>query len=136
MAADYVVEGSVRKAGNRIRITAQLIDTELGNHLWSEHYDRELQDIFAIQDEVTTAIVGAIVGQVQAAGIDKVRRRRTGSLEAYDWFLRGLEHFNRSGSDDTGPARTMFERAIQADPNFARAYALLAETLVEVAIAF
>jgi TolB-like protein/Tfp pilus assembly protein PilF len=136
LAADYVVEGSIRKAGNRIRITAQLIDTELGNHLWSEHYDRELQDIFAIQDEVTAAIVGAIVGQVQAAGIDKVRRRRTGSLEAYDWFLRGLEHFNRSGSDDTGPARTMFERAIQADPNFARAYALLAETLVEIAIAF
>ena len=136
LAADYVVEGSIRKAGNRIRITAQLIDTELGNHLWSEHYDRELRDIFAIQDEVTTAIVGAIVGQVQSAGIDKVRRRRTGSLEAYDWFLRGLEHFNRSGSDDTGPARTMFERAIQADPNFARAYALLAETLVEVAIAF
>jgi TolB-like protein/Flp pilus assembly protein TadD len=136
LGAQYMVEGSVRRASNRIRITAQLIDANLGNHLWSEHYDRKLRDIFAIQDEVTTAIVGAVVGQVQAAGIDKARRRRTGSLEAYDWFLRGLEHFNRSGSDDTGPAKTMFERAIQADPNFAQAHAFLAETLVEVAVAF
>ena len=75
LGAQYVVEGSIRKAGNRIRITAQLIDGELGNHLWSEHYDRELQDIFAIQDEVTTAIIGAVVGQVQSAGIERVRRQ-------------------------------------------------------------
>jgi tetratricopeptide (TPR) repeat protein len=94
------------------------------------------RDVFAIQDEVTRDIVATIVGQVQAAGIDNVRRRRTDSLAAYDCFLRGLEHRNRSGSDDTGPARDMFARAVEIDPNFAQAHALLAEMLVEVAVGF
>jgi len=132
LGVQYVVEGSVRKMGSHVRIAAQLIDAGTGSHLWAERYDRELQAVFAIQDEVTAAIVAAIAGQVQAAGIDKVRRKRTGSLAAYDYFLRGLEHLNRFGSEDTVPARDMFTRAIEIDPDFAQAHALLAWSLVEV----
>ena len=132
LGVQYVVEGSVRKMGSHIRIAVQLVDTGTGKHLWAERYDRELQAVFAIQDELTTAIVAAIAGQVQAAGIDKARRKRTGSLAAYDYFLRGLEHFNRSGSDNTVPARDMFARALETDPDFAQAHALLAWSLVEV----
>ncbi len=132
LGVQYVVEGSVRRAHEHIRITAQLVEAGTGGHLWAHRYDRGLWDIFAIQDEVTTAIVAAIAGQVQAAGIDRVRRKRTDNLAAYDFFLRGLEHYNRAGSDDTAPARDMFARAIDIDPNFAQAHALLAEMLVEI----
>ena len=132
LGVQYLVEGSVRKMGSHIRIAVQLVDTGTGNHLWAERYDRELQAVFAIQDELTTAIVATIAGQVQAAGIEKARRKRTDSLAAYDYFLRGLEHFNRSGSDDTVPARNMFARALEIDPDFAQAHALLAWSLVEV----
>jgi TolB-like protein/Flp pilus assembly protein TadD len=132
LGVQYLVEGSIRKMGSHIRIAVQLVDTGTGNHLWGERYDRELQAVFAIQDEVTTAIVAAIAGHVQAAGIDKARRKRTGSLAAYDCFLRGLEHFNRSGSENTVPARDMFSRALEIDPDFAQAHALLAWSLVEV----
>jgi TolB-like protein/Tfp pilus assembly protein PilF len=132
LGVQYVVEGSVRKMGAHVRIAVQLIDTGTGNHLWAERYDRELQAIFAIQDEVTTAIVAAIAGQVQAAGIDKVRRKRTGSLAAYDYFLRGLAHVVRFGGDDIFPARDMFARAIEIDPDFAQAHAFLAWSLVEI----
>jgi TolB-like protein len=132
LGAQYVVEGSVRRGGERVRITAQLIDADTGGHLWAHRYDRDLRDIFAIQDEVTMAIVGTVVGQVQAAGIDRARRKRTDSMAAYDYFLRGLEYHNRAGSDDTAPARQMFERAIEIDPDFARAHALLSWSLCEV----
>ncbi len=134
LGVQYVAEGSVRKKESHVRIAVRLIDTATGHHLWAERYDRELelQAVFAIQDEVTAAIVAAVAGQVQAAGIDRVRRKRTGSLAAYDFFLRGLAHFNRSGDDDTVPARDMFSRAIEVDPDFAQAHALLAELLVEV----
>jgi adenylate cyclase len=131
LGAQYVVEGSVRRGGACVRITAQLIDAGTGGHLWAHRYDRDLRDIFAIQDEVTMAIVGTVVGQVQAAGIDRARRKRTDSMAAYDYFLRGLEHHNRAGSDDTARARQMFERAIEIDPGFARAHALLSWTLCE-----
>ncbi|HET7237577.1 MAG TPA: BTAD domain-containing putative transcriptional regulator, partial [Terrimicrobiaceae bacterium] len=132
LGVQYIVEGSVRRMGSRIRIAVQLIDSGSGSHIWAERYDRDLDSLFEIQDQVTAAFVGAIVGQVEAAGIDKVRRKRTDSLLAYDFFLRGLEHLNRSGSDDTLPARDMLTRAIEVDPSFARAYALLSWALVEV----
>jgi adenylate cyclase len=131
LGVQYVVEGSVRRAGTHIRITAQLIDATTGSHLWANRYDRGLADIFAMQDEVATAIVGIVVGQVQAAGIDRVRRKRTDSFAAYDFFLRGLEHFNRAGGDDTVPAQHMFERAIEVDPDFAQGHAMLALILSE-----
>src|SRR5262249_11842876 len=123
LGVQYLVEGSIRKMGSHIRIAVQLVDTGQGNHLWAERYDRELQAGLTIQYEVTTSIVAAIAGHVQAAGIDKARRKRTGSLAAYDYFLRGLEHFNRSGTDDTIPARDMFARAAEIDPDFAQAHA-------------
>jgi TolB-like protein/Tfp pilus assembly protein PilF len=125
LGAPYIVEGSVRKSGQRIRISAQLIDAASGNHLWSERYDRDLADIFAIQDEVTAAIAGTVAGQVQIAGIESVRRR-TGNLAAYDWYLKGLEHGDRAGAEDTLPAMSCFAKAIELDPSFARAHALLA----------
>jgi TolB-like protein len=132
LGVHYIVEGSVRRSGEHIRITAQLIDAATSGHLWAHRYDRALRDIFAIQDEVVAAIVGTVVGQVQAAGIDRVRHKRTDNMAAYDYFLRGLEYHNRSGSDDTAPACQMFERAIEIDPDFARAHALLAWNLCEV----
>jgi TolB-like protein/Flp pilus assembly protein TadD len=132
LGVQYVVEGSIRKMGSHVRIAVQLIDAGTGSHLWAERYDRELQAIFAIQDEATAAIVAAITGHVQAAGIDKARRKRTGSLAAYDYFLRGLEHFNLAGIDHTVPARDMFARALETDPDFARAHALLATILAEI----
>ena len=135
LEAQYVVEGSVRRAADRLRITAQLINAASGNHLWSERYDRDIRDMFEVQDEVASAIVGAIVGHVEAAGIDKLRRKRTGSPMAYDCFLRGLEHFNRSGTEDTVPAKQFFDEAIQIDPSFASGYALLTLTEVELLVA-
>lgn len=135
LGVQYVVEGSVRKTGTQFRITAQLVDATAGSHLWASRYDRKLEDIFATQDEVTTEIASVVVGRVHAAGIDGARRKHTTSLAAYDYFLRGLEHFNRAGSDDTVPAREMFERAIALDPTFAQGHALLAMTLTEAFIA-
>jgi adenylate cyclase len=133
LGARYVVEGSIRKAGSRLRVTAQLIDTETGNHVWSERYDRDLADVFAIQDELTAAIVGAVAGQVQAADISKARRRSTGSLGAYDSYLRGLELYNQT---QMHAAKEQFERAIAADPDFAPAHAMLSQALLEIAMSY
>ena len=132
LGVQYVVVGSIRKMGPQVRIAVQLVDTSTGNHLWAERYDRELQAIFAIQDELTTAIVAAIAGRVEAAGIDKMRHKRTESLAAYDFFLRGLEHSNRFGRDDVVPARDMFACAVEIDPGFGRAHARLAWSLIEL----
>ncbi|MDX1575979.1 MAG: adenylate/guanylate cyclase domain-containing protein, partial [Kiloniellales bacterium] len=121
----YVVEGSVRKFGARVRVTAQLIEAESGNHLWAERYDRDLNDIFAVQDEVTQAIVAALPGRLDAAAFEKGRRRGTESLSAYDYLLRGEWFLQRGGPADS-EALAMFEKATEADPNSARAYARIA----------
>lgn len=131
LGARYVVEGSIRKVGAQLRVTAQLIDTDNGNHVWSERYDRAFADVFAIQDELTTAIVGAVANQVQIADIGKVRRRATANLGAYDNYLRGLELYNQARMR---PARDAFERAIAADANFASAHAMLSQSLLEIAM--
>jgi TolB-like protein len=130
LGAHYIVEGSVRKIGLRIRITAQLVDAATGNHLWAEHYDRELQDIFAIQDEVVMTIVGRLAGQVETAGIGLMRRKRTENLAAYDYLLRGIENRNRFSDNDIDQALLMFRNAIALDPDFAQAYADLSLALV------
>ena len=132
LGANYVVEGSIRRMGTRVRIAVQLIDATSGAHLWAERFDRDLEALFDIQDEVVRAIVATISGQIEAAGIEKARHKRTDSLAAYDCFLRGLEHFNRAGSEDTIPAHDFFARAIEIDADFARAHALLAWALVEI----
>ncbi len=123
----YVVEGSVRKAGKRIRITAQLIEAATSNHIWAERYDRDLEDLFAVQDEVTEHIVWALAGRVGIAEIDHSKRRRTGHLDSYDVLLRGIEAFHRFTKKDNADAVQHFQAAVDLDPGLARAYAWLAE---------
>src|SRR5262249_40898484 len=121
----YVLEGSVRKAGNRVRITAQLIDATTGYHLWSERYDRELQDIFALQDEIVQKIVTTLKLQLTLQEQGYSVRKRTDNLEAYDAFLRGLEYRWRYTKEANAQARQMFEKAVALDPQYAEAYAWL-----------
>jgi adenylate cyclase len=121
----YVMEGSVRKAGNRVRITAQLIDATTGYHLWAENYDGELKDIFALQDGITRKIVTAVAPKLAAGEQPRSGRQETTSIEAYDHFLRGVALFREYRKDSNTMARQMFERAIALDPNYARAYVWL-----------
>jgi adenylate cyclase len=122
----YVLEGSVRKAGQRMRITAQLIDATTGGHLWAERYDRELTDIFALQDEVTQQIVSALKVQLTQGEQERLGHAQTNNVEAYEYFLRGLEYHTHRAQETNVKARQMFEQAIALDPNFAAAYAWLA----------
>jgi adenylate cyclase len=126
----YVVEGGVRRAGDRVRITAQLIDAETGNHIWAERYDRALQDVFAVQDEITRAVVIAIQPAVADAELKRALRRPPENLGAWEAYQRGLWHLGRVSSDDNGRAREYFERAIALDSTFAAAYSHLALTYV------
>ncbi|WP_189343665.1 MULTISPECIES: adenylate/guanylate cyclase domain-containing protein [unclassified Mesorhizobium] len=122
----YVVEGSVRKAGARVRITAQLIEASSGNHVWAERYDRSIDDLFAVQDEVTERIAWALVGKVGTAEIARARQTKT-SLGAYDAFLRGIEAAHRFTEDDTIAAIEFFKLALRGQPDSARAHACLAD---------
>jgi adenylate cyclase len=119
----YVLEGSVRKAANRVRITGQLVDTATGGHLWAERFDGGLGDIFDLQDQVTESIVGAIAPAVEKAEIERAKRKPTESLDAYDHYLRGLassyQLANRQANEE---ALRLFNRAIKLDPGFASAY--------------
>ena len=124
----YVLEGSVRKAGNRVRITAQLIDATSDYHLWAERYDRELQDIFELQDEVTQKIVSALAVKLTEGEQQRLSRPPTENLEAYDCYLRGLEYYFRRTQDANLQARAMFEQAVGLDPQFASAHAYLGRT--------
>jgi adenylate cyclase len=119
----YVVEGSVRKAGNRVRITVQLIDAETDRHIWAERYDRELADIFAIQDEVTAAIVSTLPGRVEAATRDRAARKPTDNMAAYECVLAAKVLHHRSTREDIVKAQRLIERAIELDPNYAHAHA-------------
>jgi adenylate cyclase len=118
----YVLEGSVRKSGDRVRITAQLVDATTGYHVWAERYDRNLKNIFALQDEVTQKIVGALAVKLTEAEQEHVLRKDTDNLEAYDYYLRGREYFFRFTKETMAQARQMFERAIDLDPEYAAAY--------------
>jgi len=124
----YVLEGSVRKADNQVRITAQLIDATTGGHLWAERYDRPLQDIFALQDDVVRKIVTTLKLQLTMQEQGIVVRKTTDNLAAYDYFLRGLESFNRQTQEANAQARQMFEQALGLDPQYAEAYAFLSRT--------
>jgi TolB-like protein/class 3 adenylate cyclase len=118
----YVLEGSVRKAANRVRITAQLVDATTSHHLWAERYDRDLVDIFVLQDEITHQIVTALRVEMQEAELERVRRTPTENLTAYDYVLRGWDYYNRITEETNLQARQMFEKAIQLDPQYAEAY--------------
>jgi adenylate cyclase len=132
----YVVEGSVRKSGKRVRVTAQLIDATTGNHVWGDRYDRELEDIFAVQDEVVRIIASTLVGRVAHAHRNHTQRKPTTNLDAYDWFVQGRELFYNGTPEDNKKACEMFEKAISLDPDYAGAYALLAEAYARDWITF
>jgi adenylate cyclase len=120
---DYVVEGSVRKAADRVRVTVQLIDGETETHIWAERYDRKLEDIFAIQDEVTAAIVATLFGRVEAARHDRVQRKPTENMAAYEYVLTGKVLHHWSNREANAEALRMLSRAIELDPNYAHAHA-------------
>lgn len=117
----HVLEGSVRKANGRVRITAQLVDATTEGHLWAERYDRDLTDIFALQDEVTQKIVAALAVKLTEDEQERLARKYTDNMEAYDFFLQGLEYQNRFTKKANVQARQMFMRAIDLDPEFATA---------------
>ena len=126
LGVSYLLEGSVRRAGDRVRITAQLIEAANGAHLWAERYDRSLDDIFAVQDEVAQRIVYALFGHIQEAGLQRSARKPTASLTAYDCLLRGISHFRGYGDDENQRALEMFERAVALDARYALARSYLA----------
>jgi adenylate cyclase len=118
----YVLEGSVRKAGNRVRITAQLIDGETDNHLWAERYDRELKDIFEVQDEITASIAGQIEPQLRKAEINRSKIARPESMDAWDMYQQGMWHMHLKDEPDFHTAYDLCKRAMEIDSNFAPAY--------------
>ncbi|MDH4010770.1 MAG: tetratricopeptide repeat protein, partial [Desulfobacterales bacterium] len=124
----HVLEGSVRKANGRVRITAQLVDATTQGHLWAERYDRDLKDIFALQDEVTQKIVAALAVKLTEDEQERLVRKYTENMEAYDSFLQGMELIHHHTKEANVQARQMYKRAIDLDPKFAAAYALLGLT--------
>ncbi len=122
----YVLEGSVRKVGNRVRITGQLVDATTDAHLWAERFDGELENIFDLQDQVTASVVGAIAPKLEQAEIERAKRKPTESLDAYDYFLRGLAALHLWTRNSNNEALQLFYKAIERDPDFAVAYGLAA----------
>ena len=114
----YVLEGSVRKAANRVRITAQLIDAINGAHLWADRFDGALEDIFDLQDQVTASVVGAIAPKLEQAEIERAKRKPTESLDAYDYYLRGLASLSSVDQGGNNEALRLFYKAIELDPEF------------------
>ncbi|NOT56966.1 MAG: tetratricopeptide repeat protein, partial [Deltaproteobacteria bacterium] len=126
----YVLEGSVQKANDQVRIVVQLINATTGGHLWSQRYDRPLKDIFALQDEIVQKIVTTLNLQLSLQEQGVIVRKRTDSLEAYDTFLRGADYFYRFTKEGHAQARPLFEKAIELDPRYAEAYGYLGWTYV------
>jgi adenylate cyclase len=126
LRVQFVLEGSVRRAGNRVRITAQLIHALTGAHLWAERYDRELEDIFTVQDEVVRTVVATVVGRLEATGAEIAKRKQPESLVAYDYVLRGLEQLNMYGEEHNSEALRLFQKAVELDPQYAVGHAYLA----------
>jgi TolB-like protein len=118
----YVLEGGVRKAAQRVRITAQLIDASTGAHLWADHFDGRLRDIFDLQDQVTASVVAAIAPKLEQAEIERAKRKPTESLDSYDYFLRGVASAHRVAREATGEALQLFAKAVALDPDFASPY--------------
>jgi adenylate cyclase len=122
----YVLEGGVRKSGNRIRATAQLVEAETGNHIWAERYDRDLVDIFALQDEITDAVTIAVAPAIRNAELRRAIQKPAGNLDAWAAYQRGLWHTSKVTPDDNILAQRFFQRAIDIDPTFAGGYKGLA----------
>ena len=128
LGAKYVLEGSVRKSGERVRVSAQLIEAESGKHLWADRYDRGFEDVFSLQDEVTAKIVSTLAIHLEEAEQSRSLRNNPGNLSAYDFWLRGKCLFNKGSKSELLEARALFEKAIELDPGFAAAYIDLGET--------
>jgi len=126
LGVGYVLEGSVRKVGDRVRITAQLNDVTTGSHIWAERYDRNFADVFAVQDEITDAIVAAIEPQLYAAENFHARRKPPNSMDAWDLVMRALSHYWRVTRQDNVVAQALLEKAIAIDPNYGQALGVLA----------
>src|SRR5262249_80208 len=128
----YVLEGSIRRAGDRVRITGQLIDAATGTHRWAERYDRELNDVFAVQDEVARSIVAILAAHVNKAETERVLLKPPSAWQAYDHYMSASAAYATFLSsmkvDELYQTRKLLEKATSIDPNYARAYALLAET--------
>jgi adenylate cyclase len=127
--ARYVLEGSVRKAGQRVRVTAQLIDGTTGDHVWAERYDRALADIFEVQDEITQSVVASVPQRIASAELDRIKRKPPGDMSAYEYVLRGKGHHHKSTPQDNAEALRLLDTAIALDPDYASAYAWKACTL-------
>jgi TolB-like protein/class 3 adenylate cyclase len=132
----YVLEGSVRRAGEQVRINAQLIDATTGGHLWAERYDGDLGDVFGLQDKVTRQIVAVLAVQLTQGEAAQVALRETASTEAYDAFLQGWEQYLRQTPESLGTAIGHFERAVELDPDYARAHAALSATYWQISQRF
>jgi len=122
----YVLEGSVRKAANRIRVAGQLIDASTGAHLWADRFDCAVEDIFDLQDHMSARVVGAIAPKLEQAEIERARRKPTESLDAYGYYLRGRASFHRGNRKAIGEALELFNKATQLDPSFGLAYGMAA----------
>ena len=122
----YVLKGSIRRSNNRVRIVAQLIEAQSGVHLWAERYDRLLDDIFAVQDEIAMSVIGAIEPNLRKAEIERVRRKRPESLDAYDFVLRALPFVHKWMPDGAAAAIPLLQKALELEPGYAHAHALLA----------
>ena len=133
LGVTYLVQGSVRRGGDRIRITAQLVEARTGAQLWGERYDRTLDDLLTIQDDVAQTIAATLFGRIEDASLKKALHQQTDNPAAYDLVLRGLAYFRGYGDDDNRRACEMFERAVALDPQYALAHAYLA--FVQVALA-
>lgn len=122
----YLLEGSLRRAGDRVRITGQLIDATTGTHIWAERFEGDLHDVFELQDQIATSVVGAIMPQLETAEIERAKRTPTTNLSAYDCYLRGIARLKQGSRDAIDEAQTHFRRAIELDPDFASAYGMAA----------
>ena len=122
----YILEGGVRKSGNRLRVTAQLVDAETGAHLWANRYDGDTEDVFNFQDRITDSVVGIVEPSVQRSEIERARRKRPDSLNAYDLYLRALPYTTTSMPDDAAIAIKLLEEALTLDPDYVAAHALVA----------
>jgi adenylate cyclase len=125
----YVLEGSVRKAASRVRITGQLVDATTGGHIWADRFDGTLEDVFDLQDRVTASVVGAIEPRLQRVEIERAGRKPTESLDAYDYFLRGMASFHLFTRDSLLEARRLYQRAAELDPNYASPYGMAARCI-------
>jgi len=126
----YVLEGSVRKAASRVRIAGQLIDGSTGAHLWADRFEGALEDIFDLQDQMTASVVGAIAPRLEQAEIERAKRKPTESMDAYDYYLRGMASLYQRTRESTSEALRMFYRAIELDPDFASAHGAAARCYV------